>query len=412
MAISRRGFLGLTACFGLGALVGARLGLPKALAPGRPRLVQGRALEMVEEAFQGVERTEMWDCHVHITGLGTGGSGCWVNPTLRSALHPIRQFKFEVYRYAAGISDLARADQQYVERLLQLHRLMNPLGKLVAMAFDLAVDEDGEERRDWSDFYTPNDYVLRLAKEHPELVPCASIHPYRRDAVERLDRAVEQGAVAMKWLPNSMRMDPASQKCDAFYRRLSELRVPLICHGGEELAVESPDAQELGNPLRLRRALDAGVRVVVAHCASLGRVEDLDAPMPLRMDAFDAFMRLFTDSQYKKTLFGDISALTQFHRADKPLKELLISKDLHERLLNGTDYPLPAIDPLISTRLLVRRGFLEDADRAPLAEIFDHNPLLFDFVLKRRLATEYKDLDYTFSPRVFETSWLFRRQKT
>lgn len=31
----------------------------------------------------------------------------------------------------------------------------------------------------------------------------ASINPYRRDALELLDKAVEAGAVLMKWLPRS-----------------------------------------------------------------------------------------------------------------------------------------------------------------------------------------------------------------
>lgn len=412
MALGRRGFLGLLGCFSLGAAAGARIGLPAALGPGRPRALAGRAAEMVNEAWQGVERNQAWDSHVHITGLGIGNTGCWVNPKLQSILHPVRQFKFDVFRHCAGVTDLANADEQYLERLLALQRLFNPLGKLVAMAFDYAVTEDGEEDQEKSDFYTPNDYVIALAKKYPEIVPCASIHPYRKDALERLERAFAGGAVAIKWLPNSMRMDPASERCDAFYERLATLKLPLICHGGEEMAVDSPDAQELGNPLRLRRALEKGVRVVVAHCASLGRVEDLDANVPLKMDAFDAFMRLFTDDRYKDRLFADISAMTQFHRADKPLKEILVSKHLHDRLVNGSDYPLPAIDPLISTRLLVRRGFLEDADRAPLAEIFDHNPLAFDFVLKRRVATVANELSHAFSPKVFETAWLFQRPNT
>lgn len=412
MALGRRGFLGLLGCFSLGAAAGARIGLPAALAPGKPRALTGRAAEMVNEAWKDIERNQAWDTHVHVTGLGIGDTGCWVNPKLQSFLHPVRQFKFDVFRHAAGVTDLANADEQYLERLLTLQRLFNPLGKLVVMAFDFAVDEDGEELRDQSDFHTPNQYVLALAKKHSEIVACASIHPYRKDAIERLDRAVEGGAVAMKWLPNSMRMDPASERCDAFYKRLVDHGLPLICHGGEEMAVDSPDAQELGNPLRLRRALEAGVRVVVAHSASLGRVEDLDASVPLKMEAFDAFMRLFTDDRYKDRLFADISAITQFHRADKPLKELLLNTHLHARLVNGSDYPLPAIDPLISTRLLVRRGFLEDADRAPLAEIFDHNPLVFDFVLKRRVATVDNELSHAFSPTVFETAWLFQRRST
>jgi len=410
MAISRRGFLGLGACFGLGAVVGARIGLPEALAPGPPRPVSGAALEMVAQAFEGLNREAVWDAHVHITGIGTGGSGCWVNPKMLRVTAPWRNFKFDIYRAAAGITDMSRADEQYVERLLALHELMNPSGKLVAMAFDLRVDEAGREDRDRSDFFVPNEYVFRLAKAHPALVPCASIHPYREDAIERLDRAVESGAVAIKWLPNAMGMDPASEKCDAFYARLAHHAIPLITHGGEELAVDSPEDQELGNPLRVKRALEHGVKVVVAHAASLGIVEDLSAtPERLKMRAFDAFMRLFTDPKYEKLLYADISAVTQFHRYEIALRELLRARDLHPRLVNGSDYPLPCIDPLISSRLLERKGFITSEDRKVLNEIYDHNPLLYDFVLKRRVSIEEDDRSYEFSPGIFESAWLFRR---
>jgi predicted TIM-barrel fold metal-dependent hydrolase len=411
MAITRRAFLGLGACFGLGTLIGARIGLPAALGPGEPRPVTSRAVRLIQEAFHGLDREQMWDAHVHITGLGTGGTGCWVNPRLTRRTSLWKNFKFDVYRYAAGISDLAHADQQYVERLLALQRLANPRGKLVCLAFDYFVDDDGQERQDKSDFFVPNDYVLKLAREHPEIVPAASIHPYRKDAVERLDKAFEGGVVAVKWLPNAMGMDPASERCDPFYKRLAELGIPLISHAGDELAVDSPDAQELGNPLRLRRALDAGVRVVVAHCASLGRVDDLDTPARIKLPAFDAFMRLFTDRRFEKNLFADISAITQFHRVDGALEEILISKDLHKRLVNGSDYPLPCIDPLVSTRFLVHRGFIAAEDRELLNEIYDHNPLLFDFVLKRRVSVEHDEQSCVFSDRVFETRWLFDRSQ-
>ena len=316
MALSRRGVLALGACFGVGAAVGARVGLPSALGPGVPREVRGRARELVDEAFEGLDRSRMWDAHVHLTGLG--GTGCWVNPEMRSLTSPWRHFKFDVYRHAAGITDLSRADQQYVEWLLALHRLTNPAGKLISYGFDYFVDESGAERPARSEFFVPNEYVFSLAKLHPEILPCASIHPYRADAVERLNRAAVAGAVAIKWLPNAMGMDPASQRCGTFYDRLVALGLPLISHAGHELAVHSPDAQELGNPLRLRRGLERGVRVVVAHAASLGVVEDLDAPERLKVRAFDAFMRLFNDKKYEKLLFADISALTQFQPPADP----------------------------------------------------------------------------------------------
>lgn len=405
--VSRRGLLGLGACFALGSVVGARLGLPSLLAARPIRPVTGPAGELVERCFAGVERSRMWDSHVHLVGMGAGDSGCWVNPRMHGLLSPVARLRYDVFRAASGVSDDARADQQYLERLLALHRAANPAGKLVLMAFDYRVREDGTEDPERSDFFTPNDYVLAVARDHPEVVACASVHPYRPDAVERLSQAASAGARAVKWLPNAMGIDPAAEKCDAFYQRLAELGLPLITHAGEEQAVDSGSDQELGNPLRLRRALEHGVKIVVAHCASLGRVRDLDAAEGGSIDAFDAFMRLFTDRRFEKNLFADISALIQLNRCGRPLREMLLSKDLHARLVNGSDYPLPAIDPMVSTRTLANAGYLTAEERELANAVYDANPLLFDFVVKRTVKVEYRSAVHAFSPSVFETAWLF-----
>jgi hypothetical protein len=57
--------------------------------------------------------------------------------------------------------------------------------------------------------------------------------------------------------------------------------------------------------------------------------------------------------------------------------------DALEELDRWADYPLPAINALIWTRSLARDGFITDAEREAVNEIYDYNPLLFDFVLKR-----------------------------
>ncbi len=404
---SRRGFLGASLSFGLGLLVGGRLGAPRAFAPGLPMPLNEDETEYVTEALAALDRTKIWDTHVHIVGLGRGDSGCWVNPKSMSHLHPLRRLRFEIYLHAAGVTDLARADELYVARLLELFRLANPTGKMLGLAFDYAVDENGQETPKYSEFYTPTEYVLRLAKQYSEILPCASVHPYRKDASDRLRRFVQEGAIAVKWLPNAMGIDPLSSKCDAFYRTLQELSIPLISHAGEEQAVEVSGWQEFGNPLRLRRALDAGVRVVVAHCASLGDVEDLDAGPGQEISAFTAFMRLFTDKRYKDLLYADISAMTQFSRCGRPLREILLSTDLHPRLLYASDYPLPAIDPLVSTRILEREGYLTPEDREKCNRLYRKNPLLFDLVLKRKLRLEHKNNTHVFSPAVFQTANFF-----
>ena len=91
------------------------------------------------------------------------------------------------------------------------------------------------------------------------------------------------------------------------------------------------------------------------------------------------------ESKYVGLLFGEISAMLQFNRMPFPFTTILKRQDLHLRLVNGSDYPLPAVNALIWTRSLARNGFITAEERRSLNEIYDYNPLLFDFVLKRTM---------------------------
>jgi len=53
--------------------------------------------------------------------------------------------------------------------------------------------------------------------------------------------------------------------------------------------------------------------------------------------------------------------------------------------VNGSDYPLPAVNFLIRTGAMVKQGYIDAEERVWLNEIYDYNPLLFDFVLKRTM---------------------------
>jgi len=203
-------------------------------------------------------------------------------------------------------------------------------------------------------------------------------------------------------------MDPASPRCDRFYAALARLEVPLITHAGLERAVTGADLQEYGNPLRLRRGLEAGVRVVVAHCASMGQDRDIDQGGakvnggPLA-DSFSLFARLMDDARYERTLFGDLSAMTQVNRAGPALARVVEREDWHSRLLNGSDYPLPGVMPIFSVDYLVSLGLVRPAAAGILKQIRLHNPILFDFVLKRHLRSGGRAL----AKSVFETRGFF-----
>jgi predicted TIM-barrel fold metal-dependent hydrolase len=402
--MNRRHLLAIAATAGA-SLVGARHGFLRAARPASPQgALSAPAQALFDRAWEGLDPSRVLDMHAHVVGLGTGGTGCWVNPRMHRYLrHPLHYARFSIYKRAAGVTDMDDADQQYVAMLVARIRAQRPHGRMLILGFDYVYGQDGERRSADSEFYTPNDYVLRLSREHPDcFVPAASIHPYRKDAVDTLHQVVEAGAVAVKWLPNAHVIDPASPRCDDFYRALVELDVPLITHAGEERAVHAEEAQKLGNPLRLRRPLELGVKVVVAHCASLGQGEDLDAGAGAPMvDNFELFLRLLAEPAWEDRLYGDISALPQFNRAGRPLAQMLARGDLHHRLVNGSDYPLPAINALTRTGVLVGLGYLSDADRELLNELDRHNPLAFDFTLKRTLRVRADGSEQRFARDVF-----------
>jgi len=181
-----------------------------------------------------------------------------------------------------------------------------------------------------------------------------------------------------------MGIDPASPSCDRFYGALARLGLPLLVHAGNEQALAGPIHQSLGNPLRLRRGLEHGVRIMVAHCASLGTGVDLDAGPdgPLRSN-LELFARLMDEPRYERLLFGEISALTQRNRLGAALETVVTRTDWHHRLVNGSDYPLPAVIPIYSLRELVQRRYISQAQAVVLAQVRQHNALIFDLALKR-----------------------------
>lgn len=232
----------------------------------------------------------------------------------------------------------------------------------------------------------PNAHAAAVAAANPARFEwVASIHPYREDALTALDAAIAHGAVAVKWLPSAMNIDLASPRCRGFYERLAHSGTPLVVHCGEEKAVPGAGRDAFGNPLLVRHALEAGVTVIVAHCASLGRAEDLDRPSRPWRPAFELFARLMDEAPHGGRLLGDISAVFQSNRPAAVGRTLLARAEWHARLLHGSDHPLPGVMPLFSPKRLAHDGLLAEADVATLNRIREHNPLLFDFALKRRL---------------------------
>jgi len=99
--------------------------------------------------------------------------------------------------------------------------------------------------------YVPNDYVFRVVEEHPGIsdplqnyqlrwqdnqprsdifLPVCSVHPYRKDVVEELERCYKRGARLIKWLPNSQGINPSNRKWMIIHSSHLTLLIPYPSH--------------------------------------------------------------------------------------------------------------------------------------------------------------------------------------
>jgi hypothetical protein len=376
----------------------------------------------VAECFSDVDAGQILDVHTHLLGLGTNDSGCFVNDRMNDIWqHPINVAKKLIFLSAGGVTGREPdCDMKYALHLATLQRGLhdptdsNHHAKCMVFAFDQCYDEAGNVMPEKTSFHVPNEWSYRLSQLYPDVfLPVASIHPYRHDAVAELERNHQLGVKMVKWLPNSMNIDMLHPKCQPFYQRMKELGMVLLTHVGFEHSVDVGFLDNaLGNPLRLRAALDAGVKTIAAHCASEGHDEDLDCICAMggphshieshthpSVSSFELFLRLMDEQKYEGLLFGDISAITGIKRVGV-LQKILDRTDLHPRLLYGTDHPVPNVSFVTSTLQMFAAGLITWTQRRHLNVIFRTNPLLYDFCLKRCLVSKNGN---RFQPCVFQT---------
>ncbi len=302
------------------------------------------------------------DCHVHIVGDGSSGSGCWFK------LDGLwKNFLGKMMIKGIGLPASAMdggLDKLYVENLVQQVR-ESSLDAVVALAQDVPYSDDGISLEEDAQFYVPNDYVAELAREHPELIPACSIHPGRPDAMEELERCIANKMPVLKLLPNCLNVDYDDRRFIPFWERVAEAGMILLSHTGGEMTVKVFDAS-FGDPRKLRIPLECGVTVIAAHSAGRSGIFDADWTEHL-LEMFDKYPNLYADN----------SALCSINRA-RTIKHIVPSK-VQRRLIHGSDYPVPisGLGPMLMGRL----GF---ADYWSCGKI--KNNLEHDYSLKRYIG--------------------------
>ncbi|HEX8372172.1 MAG TPA: amidohydrolase family protein [Chthoniobacterales bacterium] len=262
------------------------------------------------------------DMHVHIVGTGTGKTGCWMRSGGWRA--PV---EWLMCRHIGlpGNAFKGDFDQLYIAGLLHMIRTSS-LDAGVILAMDNVYHENGELMEGAGSFYVPNDYVLKLARQHPEFLPAVSIHPARKDALEELERCLEKGAVLMKILPNCHNIDCNLPAYRPFWERMAEAGLPLLAHTGGEHTVPVINAK-LADPRTLELPLECGVTVIAAHSATRSGMFD--------PDYLDVLQEMMTRHP---RLYADNSAfnIPVRSRAIRSCRQ----SPMAERMLHGSDFPV------------------------------------------------------------------------
>ncbi len=308
---------------------------------------------------------QLIDIHCHSAGIGAGDSGCFVSPALR------RSWRYAIYLRAFGVREnelIAEGDGLILKRLSEQLAGSRRVAKAVVLAMDGVVDARGALDPGETEVYVPNSFIAGETRHYPNLLFGASINPFRKDALEQLEKAATDDAVLVKWLPSIQRIDPADERITPFYRRMGELGIPLLTHTGNEHSFTRA-FHEFADPERLRLPLNLGVTVIAAHAASNGRSGG--------ESNYRRFLRLAGEFP---NLLADVSALTQINRLGH-FPRLLKRSELYGRLLYGTDMPL------LNTGIVLSPAFLF---RIPLTRIIAisriANPWDRDVALKQALG--------------------------
>ncbi len=265
------------------------------------------------------------DMHVHLVGNGLRGSGCWLH--LAWTRRPLAAWMASHIGMPVRFND-PLWDEVYVAHLARLVR-ESSLSAAVLLAQDEVYHPDGRKMEGFGSFYVPNDYVFKVAREHPEFLPACSIHPARADALDELDRCLEAGAVAMKCLPNCHNIDCNDPRYRPFWKRMAEAGLPLLAHTGGEHTVPVIEAK-YADPRVLRLPLECGVNVIAAHCATKSGLLD--------PEYFFVLAEMFSEHP---NLYADTSAFNVPLRG-RYVRECLTEK-LAPRLVHGSDFPVPVL---------------------------------------------------------------------
>ena len=305
---------------------------------------------------------------------GRGGFDSYFSPRVMRKWGLVCRWRF--VRQALGVDWRLDAGRAMDDQITAFHQrqvaTQTAVDRIVLLAFDEYHTDEGRplgppaaragrsplfDRALGSDLYASNTLVRALcARDRRRFLLGASLHPYRahagRPAWECLPELKSAGAVLVKWLPLHMNIRASDPRTVAFLRAAHELNLAVLVHYGGEvtLALQHPqfiDPADMLDVLRRLRREGNMPTVIVAHAATPSTRLHSSRSCERFLDALGGEFR-------NAPLYADISGLSGPGRA-RWLIRLSRRRELHDKLVWATDFPIPPIVEVFAPWLGLRQ---------------------------------------------------------
>lgn len=230
--------------------------------------------------------------------------------------------------------------QEYTNSLVNNIRTSKYISKTVLFGVDERVDSKGKTLHKDITVCATNEDLLKLYQDNSDvIIPFFSINPMRPDALDLIDKYSELGFKGAKFLQNYWGVDTRDKKYRPYFEKLKEKDLPLIVHVGSESSVHSEKSCETIE--MVNHPLEVGVKVIAAHMALDYQPLHIFKALSKNSKNFNQdYYTLLEMLNKHDNLYADISAILTPVRA-KVLPHLSEQLHIHEKLLFGTDYPVP-----------------------------------------------------------------------
>ncbi len=269
------------------------------------------------------------DMHIHIASLNQR-NGSFVSEKFKKSLTASHFYKsLGLTKSDIFTKDPEDLDNLIIEKFLALID-QSKIDHVMLLGLDAAYTKDGIIDQKNTKMITSENFLQTVKEKSKSIIIAPSIHPYRKDALSKLEELRSRGVKIIKWIPAAQNIEPDSHLCIPFYEKIKELNMAIITHTCIEHAVVS-FSQDLNHMRRLELPLSLGVNIIAAHCATnLFIYERSQYPI------WKKFIHKYDN------LYGDISAFNVPTRI-KYLKDIRESDELKSRVFYGSDFPIKSL---------------------------------------------------------------------